>query len=127
VIACTVAVTAYAHAQMSSSARAVRDRVSNIGAQHGGRERRVFTPLPGVTGTKRPAGSGRRGLRSTAAAANSGSRPKEGFIRKPGLAGLVAALAFALAPAGAGGAAPEHESGTDGPFADEFCGVPRSP
>jgi hypothetical protein len=37
VIACTVAVTAYAHAQMSSSARAVRDRVSNIGAQHGGR------------------------------------------------------------------------------------------
>jgi hypothetical protein len=42
-------------------------------------------------------------------------------MRKPLLAGLVAALVFAVAPANA--AAPEHDMGTDGPFPGEACGI----
>jgi hypothetical protein len=45
-------------------------------------------------------------------------------MRKPGLAGLAAALLLALAPGGAGAAAPQHDHGTDGPFPDEVCGIP---
>jgi hypothetical protein len=45
-------------------------------------------------------------------------------MTKPGLAGLAAAFVFALASAAADAAAPQHEMGTDGPFADEVCGTP---
>jgi hypothetical protein len=43
-------------------------------------------------------------------------------MRKPALAGLVAALVLALAPAATDAAAPEHDMGTD-TFPDEVCGV----
>jgi hypothetical protein len=45
-------------------------------------------------------------------------------MTKPRAAGLAAAFVFALAPASVDGAAPQHESGTDGPFPDVVCGVP---
>jgi hypothetical protein len=45
-------------------------------------------------------------------------------MRKPGLAGLVAAFVLALAPAATDAAAPEHERGTEGPFPDVQCGIP---
>jgi hypothetical protein len=45
-------------------------------------------------------------------------------MRKLRVAGLVAALVVTVAPADA--AAPEHDRGTNGPFADVICGVPGS-
>lgn len=45
-------------------------------------------------------------------------------MRKPGIAGLAAALVLALAATTAGAAPPQHDRGTDGPFPDEVCGIP---
>ena len=45
-------------------------------------------------------------------------------MRKPVLAGLAAALVFAIAPATIDAAPPGHDHGTDGPFPDTQCGIP---
>jgi hypothetical protein len=46
-------------------------------------------------------------------------------MNNPRLAGLVAFVVFALSTGVGDAAAPaEHDHGTDGPFADEVCGVP---
>jgi hypothetical protein len=46
-------------------------------------------------------------------------------MSNPGLAGLVASVVFALsAGVGAAAAPAEHDHGTEGPFADQVCGIP---